>query len=78
MKLTIRKLDEIRNKSPQDQGDWIKVGMSTCGIAAGADTVLKVLLEEKEKRKLPITISRCGCAGQCYAEPCSVISAQCS
>jgi len=48
---------------------WIRVGMSTCGIAAGADEVFAALVEEAEKRKIPVSIRRCGCSGRCYAEP---------
>jgi (2Fe-2S) ferredoxin len=60
---------QIRAQAQKHKGDWIKVGMSTCGIAAGADTVYATFIEEKEKRKLEINIEKCGCAGMCYAEP---------
>lgn len=49
--------------------NWIKVGYSTCGIAAGAEDVYEVLCEEVKKRNLDIEIKKCGCAGMCYAEP---------
>lgn len=51
------------------EGNWIKVGMSSCGIAAGADTVLNVLKEEAARRNIEIDILKCGCQGMCYAEP---------
>jgi (2Fe-2S) ferredoxin len=49
--------------------NWIKVGLSTCGIAAGADEVFKTLVEEVKKRNLDISVKRTGCTGMCYAEP---------
>jgi NADP-reducing hydrogenase subunit HndB len=44
--------------------------MGTCGIAAGADEVFKVLNEEQEKMKrddIRVVIS--GCMGMCSSEP---------
>jgi (2Fe-2S) ferredoxin len=49
--------------------EYIKVGMSSCGVAAGADQVFLVLTTEAAKRKIPIEIKPCGCSGACYAEP---------
>ena len=50
-------------------GDWIKIGMSTCGIAAGAEPVMEAIKEEIEKRGLNITVLKTGCNGMCFAEP---------
>ena len=48
----------------------IKVGMATCGIAAGARPVLDALLDEADKRKLHnVSISQTGCIGMCRLEP---------
>lgn len=69
MKLTKEKLDQMRNKAAQTKPNWIKVGMSTCGIAAGAKEVYDTLLSEKEKHKLDIAVDKCGCAGMCSVEP---------
>jgi NADP-reducing hydrogenase subunit HndB len=49
--------------------DWIKVGLSTCGIAAGAQVVYDVLKEESQKRNIAIDIKQCGCSGNCAVEP---------
>ena len=49
-KLTAARLDEIKSQARKKSGDWIKVGLSTCGISAGADKVFKALNEEKERR----------------------------
>ena len=48
----------------------IKVGMATCGIAAGARPVLSALLDEAEMRQLHnVSISQTGCVGLCRLEP---------
>ena len=48
----------------------IKVGMATCGIAAGARPVLDALLDEADKRHLHnVSISQTGCIGMCRMEP---------
>jgi (2Fe-2S) ferredoxin len=53
-------------KAPKN---WIRVGYSTCGIAAGAKEVLDVLLEEAKAHSIDIEIKKCGCVGLCSAEP---------
>ncbi|MCK5707377.1 MAG: (2Fe-2S) ferredoxin domain-containing protein [Candidatus Aureabacteria bacterium] len=65
-------LDSFKNKSKKakkNNTNFIKVGLSTCGIAAGADTVFNVLKEELKKKEINVPVLRCGCAGMCYAEP---------
>lgn len=48
----------------------VKVGMATCGIAAGARPVLGALLGEADKRQLHnVSISQTGCIGLCRLEP---------
>ena len=49
--------------------DYIRVGMGTCGLAAGAENIYNVLVEETKMRHLPIKVQKCGCVGMCYAEP---------
>jgi NADH-quinone oxidoreductase subunit F len=68
-KLAKQDLDKIKKAASQEAKNWIKVGMSTCGIAAGSDIVFSTLVEESKKRNLDIQIKRCGCQGMCYAEP---------
>jgi NADH:ubiquinone oxidoreductase subunit F (NADH-binding)/(2Fe-2S) ferredoxin len=48
---------------------WIKVGMSTCGVAAGAQPVLAAIQAEIAKRGLDINVMKTGCCGMCWAEP---------
>jgi NADP-reducing hydrogenase subunit HndB len=68
-KLTPGDLDKM-SQAPGDRiKDWIKVGMSSCGIAAGAEEVFNFFVEEVKKRNLQIEIKKCGCVGACYAEP---------
>ncbi|MEI7473960.1 MAG: NADH-quinone oxidoreductase subunit NuoF [bacterium] len=52
-----------------NEQDFIKVGMSSCGIAAGADEIYEALLNKVKEENLPIEIKKCGCLGMCYAEP---------
>ena len=68
-KLTLGDLDKMSQLLGQKPKDWIKVGMGSCGIAAGAEDVFNFFVEEVKKRNLQIEIKKCGCAGSCYAEP---------
>lgn len=49
----------------------VVVGMATCGITAGARTVLNTLVEEVNNNKLSekVTVSQTGCNGKCELEP---------
>ena len=48
----------------------ITVHMGTCGIAAGARTVMNALLDEIQKRNInDIMVTSSGCAGLCSREP---------
>lgn len=67
-KLDRKSLENIRKKPVQDKS-YISVGLSACGIAAGAEDVFNLLVEEVKKRNLPIEVNKCGCIGMCYAEP---------
>ncbi len=49
--------------------NWIRVGYSTCGVAAGAKEVYDELLEEVQAHNLDVQIIKCGCLGLCSAEP---------
>ncbi len=68
-KLNPKKLDDMAAELKKGKKQWIKVGMSTCGIAAGADKALEVLKKEVKKQGLKIPVEQCGCAGMCFAEP---------
>ncbi|MEI8011835.1 MAG: (2Fe-2S) ferredoxin domain-containing protein [Candidatus Omnitrophota bacterium] len=49
--------------------NWIRVGYSTCGVAAGAREVFEVLVGEIKARNMDIAVKKCGCVGLCSAEP---------
>jgi NADH-quinone oxidoreductase subunit F len=47
----------------------VTVGLSSCGIAAGAGRVMETFREEFRKRGLDVELRRTGCVGMCYNEP---------
>ena len=47
----------------------IAVGMSSCGIAAGARVVFESLKKDVAARGLPWSVVSTGCIGACHAEP---------
>ena len=75
-KLTPDDLDKMSQVSTDKPKDWIKVGMSSCGIAAGSEEVFNFFVEEVKKRNLQIEIKKSGCAGACYAEPLVEVSVE--
>jgi (2Fe-2S) ferredoxin len=69
-KLTRSKLEEYGKKAPAKAGRaLVRVGMSTCGIAAGAEEVYEALKGAVAQRNLDVDVRKCGCNGKCYAEP---------
>lgn len=67
--MNLDELKKIRERERRRGKNWIRVGYSTCGIAAGADEVFEVMQRELEKRGLDVELKKVGCAGMCYAEP---------
>jgi len=47
----------------------ILIGMGTCGIAAGAEDIVKALNERLTQRHIQADVIQVGCIGLCYAEP---------
>jgi len=68
-KLTREALQKLKEQQGGDEKNWIKVGFSSCGIAAGAKTVYDTLVEESRKHNVDIEIKKVGCVGMCSAEP---------
>ena len=68
-KMTKKDLEETKQKHATANRSWIKVGFSTCGIAAGAKEVYETFVEECRKHNADIEIKKCGCVGMCSAEP---------
>lgn len=67
-KLTRELLNQYKDIQPVEK-NYIKVGMNTCGISAGAQKVYDALVEAVKIKNIPIEIKKCGCIGMCYAEP---------
>ncbi len=65
--------DDLNNLKAETQAkepkNWIRVGYSTCGVAAGAKEVFDVLSEEVKARNMDLLVKKCGCVGLCSAEP---------
>ncbi|SRR5690554_6609469 len=77
-KMTLQELRKLRDskKTELDRRDisskdsQIIVGMGTCGIAAGAKTVLDAFIEELNARQISnVAVTQSGCMGLCYVEP---------
>ena len=47
----------------------IAVGFASCGIAAGADKVMRALEQEIKRRRLDVMLTKVGCIGYCTREP---------
>ncbi|MBI4277045.1 MAG: NADH-quinone oxidoreductase subunit F, partial [Armatimonadetes bacterium] len=53
----------------------IRVGTSTCGLAAGAESTFQALQQAAGQMGLPVSIKRTGCLGACHREPLVEITA---
>ncbi|OGF65198.1 MAG: NADP oxidoreductase [Candidatus Fischerbacteria bacterium RBG_13_37_8] len=80
-KLSIEDLAKIKEESKRKMnlrdGEYkakINVHMGTCGIAAGARTIVDALLREIEKKDIKeIMVTTSGCAGLCSREPMATV-----
>ena len=69
---SISDLDELRQageSSIYPQQVKITVGMSTCGLAAGADAVYDTLQRIIARRNMGVILAKTGCIGACQQEP---------
>lgn len=74
---SLAELAEMRRKAREEMsartaghGRRVVVGMATCGIAAGARTVMGAMLEDLRTRGLAdIPVTMTGCIGVCRLEP---------
>jgi len=57
------------NADNSDNLPQIKIGMATCGIAAGAKIIMENFFRELAIRDLQAVITQTDCMGLCYAEP---------
>jgi (2Fe-2S) ferredoxin len=71
MKITqLEDLQKIKQEElAKEPKSWVKVGFSSCGIAAGAREVFAVLQETAAKHHIDVAVRKCGCIGLCSAEP---------
>jgi NADP-reducing hydrogenase subunit HndB len=67
-KMTRNDLEKCASKHCHND-QYIKVGMSTCGIAAGAKDAYDLFTKEAKTRDLNVKICQTGCIGMCHAEP---------
>ncbi|HTY82147.1 MAG TPA: NADH-quinone oxidoreductase subunit NuoF [Dehalococcoidales bacterium] len=66
----IRKKAEAQMQAVQKSARTrILIGTGTCGVAAGAEEILKTLKQELDVKGLKADIMQVGCIGFCYAEP---------
>ncbi len=77
----LRKIkDEVKKSMEMRSGGQrvkVVIGMGTCGIAAGARTVMNALMEEIERRDLQdIILTISSCAGFCSREPMITVELQ--
>ncbi|MFZ5806544.1 MAG: NADH-ubiquinone oxidoreductase-F iron-sulfur binding region domain-containing protein [Verrucomicrobiota bacterium] len=68
-KLNKPDLDARAGAQGVEEGEWIRVGCDTGGIAAGAGRVFQVLCEEIQRRNLPIRVKKVGSVGYSFADP---------
>jgi NADH:ubiquinone oxidoreductase subunit F (NADH-binding)/NAD-dependent dihydropyrimidine dehydrogenase PreA subunit/(2Fe-2S) ferredoxin len=78
----MNKLQELREKS---NSEWstilhsgqpvIYLGMASCGKAAGAERVRKIIRGFIKKHRIPARLIEVGCIGACYLEPIMDIAA---
>ncbi|SNX55138.1 (2Fe-2S) ferredoxin domain-containing protein [Thermoanaerobacterium sp. RBIITD] len=74
---SIEELEKIRketlkkvNLRKDRNGIRVTVGMATCGIAAGARSVIMAILDELGKRNFTdVVVAETGCIGMCKLEP---------
>ncbi len=80
-KLTIADLKKIKenyhaNQALREGGFRVKVTvhMGTCGIAAGARSIMNALMDEMAKSKIKdVAVTTSGCAGLCSQEPMATV-----
>jgi NADP-reducing hydrogenase subunit HndB len=77
--MAIKSLEDLRkiketakqaNSARHESGTQVIVGMGTCGIAAGARTIMTAILDEISKRGIQnVSVMQTGCIGMCQREP---------
>lgn len=63
-------LNELSLRKNREDGIRVVIGFATCGIAAGARSVMSAFVDEINKHGLSnVTLSQTGCIGLCRLEP---------
>ena len=65
----LEKLENIGRTTLYPAQLKISIGMSTCGIAAGAGVLFKRFQEEAGRRNVDLMLTATGCLGYCQKEP---------
>ncbi len=47
----------------------VKVGLASCGVAAGAKEVYNALKQYLKENDKPVTLKKTACIGMCFEEP---------
>ena len=47
----------------------IKIGMASCGLAAGANDIYNAVKDYQKVSDIDISLEKTGCIGMCFAEP---------
>lgn len=69
-KLRASKQNSLQKRSIEGKEGQIIIGMGTCGIAAGAKTVLDAFISELDAKGITnISVTQTGCMGLCHVEP---------
>ncbi len=76
-KISVEDLAKIKERVNKEKslyegsyGTRITVHMGTCGLTAGANKIMSVLVKEVEKNGLKdVSLTSSGCAGLCSREP---------
>ncbi len=62
-------MQKEKNNLANSKENFVRIGVSSCSIAAGTLEIFEEFLKEIERRKLSVKVKKCGCLGICYAEP---------
>ncbi len=65
----VREAIQREQKLATETGTVIRIGMGTCGIAAGARETMNAITEELARRQIDAAVGTVGCIGMCAKEP---------
>jgi len=68
-----RDAESLRSGGPPNSMPTIRIGMATCGIAAGALEIKKAFEASLAEQQQNASVVCVGCMGHCYAEPLVIV-----